>query len=116
MVIEADFVIIGAGAAGLLLADALCRQALKSKIIVLEAETQPAYHASGRSAAIFVPSYGHGLLRDLTASSRPFFEDANAEYFPFPLFNSRGILRLVLSGGEAQYREIIDGIDRKSVV
>lgn len=107
---DVDFTIIGAGAAGLLLADRLSQSAPDAKIIILEAESQAGYHASGRSAAIFVPSYGHGFLRELTVMSRPYFESADPEFFPSPLFNKRGILRLVLQGGEEQYFDIIKGM------
>ena len=52
---SADFLIIGAGAAGLSFARELCEVA---SVIVLEREDTPGYHATGRSAAIFVDSYG----------------------------------------------------------
>lgn len=102
-----DIVIVGAGAAGATLAAELAGEA---GIIVVEAEHQAGYHASGRSAAVFVPSYGHGLLRRLTAISREFYDDPDSAYFPSPLFSKRGMLRVVLKGGQAQHDAVTSGM------
>ncbi|AVO38161.1 NAD(P)/FAD-dependent oxidoreductase [Pukyongiella litopenaei] len=92
----ADVLIIGGGAAGLTLAAELAGSA---RVVVLEAERNLGVHASGRSAAVFVPSYGHGRLRDVSALSLPMLKDPEPEWFPEPLLTPRGILRLVLPGG-----------------
>lgn len=102
-----EIAIVGAGAAGATLAGEL---AGKAALVVIEAEPQVAYHASGRSAAVFVPSYGHGLLRRLTAASRSFYDRPDPEFFPAPLLRKRGLLRLVLRGGGAQHEATIAGI------
>ena len=68
---SADFLIIGAGAAGLSLARELCEVA---SVIVLEREDTPGYHATSRSAAIFVDSYGDEVIQRLTAASRPLLD------------------------------------------
>lgn len=103
----ADFLIIGGGAAGLSLAASLGQHA---SVILLEAEKQPGYHASGRSAAVFVPSYGHGALRDLTRISRAAFDEPDPAFFPQALLHQRGLLRLILAGGEAQHEQITSGV------
>jgi D-arginine dehydrogenase len=69
--LSADFLIIGAGAAGLSLANELCEVA---RVVVLEKEDTPGYHATGRSAAIFVDGYGDEVIRRLSAASRPLLE------------------------------------------
>lgn len=98
-----DVVILGAGAAGTTLAAELAGEV---GVILVEAEHQAGYHASGRSAAVFVPSYGHGLLRRLSAASREFFDEPDPQYFPAPLLAERGLLRVVLAGGHARHEAI----------
>jgi D-arginine dehydrogenase len=99
----ADIVIVGAGAAGATLAAELAGE---TQVIVVEAEKQAGYHASGRSAAVFVPSYGHGLLRRLTTHSRVFYDQSDPEFFPAPLLSQRGLLRVVLEGGAVQHQAV----------
>ena len=65
-----DFIIIGAGIAGLSAAAAL---APLGRPLVLEAEAAPAYHASGRSAALFEPRYGLPPVVELSLASEAAF-------------------------------------------
>ena len=69
----ADIAIIGAGIAGLSLA---ARLAGTARVIVVEREEQPGYHASGRSAAMFAPTFGAPAWRALARASRPALEAA----------------------------------------
>ena len=69
----ADVVVIGAGIAGLSAAAALGRDA---SVVVVEMERTPAHHATGRSAALFLPTYGPPAVRRLAAASTEFFETA----------------------------------------
>ena len=64
-----DIAIIGAGMAGASLAAALSGAA---RVLILEAESQPGYHATGRSAAFWSESYGGPLIQPLTSASGPF--------------------------------------------
>jgi len=110
-----DVAIIGAGAAGLTLAADLADQV---RVVVLEREEQAGYHASGRSAAVFVPSYGKGLIRNLTSKSGTFYDAPDPEFFPGTLLKERGLLRLVLSGGCDEHAGMISGqpgIERISI-
>jgi len=104
---SADFLIVGGGAAGLTLAAELAGH---SSVIVLDAEAQPGYHASGRSAAVFVPSYGTAPVRALTEMSRAFFEAPDPQFYHSPLLSPRGLLRVALPGGEVEHDEIISGL------
>ncbi|MGB7409206.1 MAG: FAD-dependent oxidoreductase [Pontixanthobacter sp.] len=65
----ADYAIIGAGMAGASIAAELARHA---SIVVLEAEDQPGYHATGRSAAFWEETYGGPHITPLTIASGPF--------------------------------------------
>ena len=62
-----DVMIVGAGIAGASVAYEL---AATCEAILLEAEDQPGYHATGRSAAFFSETYGNATIRALTAASR----------------------------------------------
>jgi D-arginine dehydrogenase len=61
-----DVLIVGAGIAG---ASAAYEIAPFAEVILLERESQPGYHATGRSAAVFAPAYGNRVIRALTAAS-----------------------------------------------
>lgn len=64
-----DIIVIGGGIAGV---SAAAELAADARVIVLEMEAQPGYHASGRSAAYYAASYGKQVVRDITASCERF--------------------------------------------
>lgn len=82
-----DFLIVGAGIAGASVAWELARN---HSVTLLEAEAQPGFHATGRSAAFFSEIYGNALIRSLTAASRSFFESPPADFSDSPLLEPRG--------------------------
>ncbi|MES3048427.1 MULTISPECIES: NAD(P)/FAD-dependent oxidoreductase [Sphingomonas] len=63
-----DVAIVGAGMAGTSLAAAIGSQA---RVLVLEAEDTPGYHATGRSAAFWSETYGGPGIQPLTTASGP---------------------------------------------
>jgi glycine/D-amino acid oxidase-like deaminating enzyme len=67
---EADFVIIGGGIAGI---SAAARLSSLGSVVVLEAEQTLAHHASGRSAALFEPRYGAPAVVGLSMASEAYF-------------------------------------------
>lgn len=64
-----DIAIVGAGMAGASLAAELA--AGGGRIVLLEAEAAPGYHATGRSAAFWTESYGGPAIQPLTTASGP---------------------------------------------
>ena len=68
-----DILIIGGGIAGLSAAATLAPQA---SVTVLEAEDVLGYHASGRSAAMFLADYGNDVVRALNHASITHHETA----------------------------------------
>ena len=73
IVTDFDIAIIGAGIAGASTAWALLEAAPQLKIVLLEMEERPGYHTTGRSAAVWVESYGGPAIVPLTKASRQFF-------------------------------------------
>ena len=68
---KADFIVMGAGIAG---SSAACRLSQHGKVIILEKESSPGYHTTGRSAAFFTENYGNSKIRAITRASRSFLE------------------------------------------
>ena len=84
---EFDVLVIGAGIAGASVAYFLAPHA---RVGLLERESQPGYHTTGRSAAMFMESYGPPQVRALTRASRSFLATpVNGES---PLLTPRGAL------------------------
>ena len=96
---SADFLVIGGGIAGASVAHWL---APHGRVTVLEREDQPGYHSTGRSAALFMESYGSPQVRALTAASRAFFEHPPAGFAEHPVLSPRGALIVAGPGQEAE--------------
>ncbi|MGJ7496461.1 NAD(P)/FAD-dependent oxidoreductase [Variovorax sp. RT4R15] len=95
---EFDVIILGAGIAG---ASAAFRLAGHRSVLLLERESQPGYHSTGRSAAMFMESYGPPAVRALTRASRAFYEQPPVGFASEPLLTPRGVLYLATHGQEA---------------
>ncbi len=84
-----DFIVIGAGIAGLSAAAELAEHA---KVLVLEREQHPGYHATGRSAAYFAPAYGNETVRALSAACEGFFTTPPNTFTNVPLMRPRQVI------------------------
>ena len=84
-----DFLIIGAGIAG---ASAAYELSARGQVILLERESQPGYHTTGRSASMFLETYGNETIRALTTGSRRFFLDPPDGFAAHRLLTPRGSL------------------------
>lgn len=84
-----DFVVVGAGIAG---ASVAWQLSGRSSVLVLERESQPGYHSTGRSAALFLEHYGPDQVQALTRASRAFYEAPPADFLPQPVLSPRGAL------------------------
>jgi D-arginine dehydrogenase len=87
--VVADVVIVGGGIAGASLG---YRLAPHRRVVILEAEDQPGYHSTGRSAALFTTTYGHAVIRMLTIAGRAFFLSPPEGFTEVPLMQARRVL------------------------
>lgn len=94
----ADFLIIGGGMAGASLGHGL---APHGRVVLLERESQPGYHATGRSAALFLENYGTPQVRALTRASRAFLQSPPPGFSQHPVLSPRGVLMVATPGQEA---------------
>ncbi len=92
-----DVVVIGAGMAGMSVAALL---ADRLKVAVVETESQPGYHATGRSAATFIGSYGNPVVRKFTLASESDLRKPDPEFWPNPLMKDRGLIWIAMPGQE----------------
>ncbi len=96
--VDADFLIVGAGIAGASIAHWL---APHGRTVLLEREEQPGYHSTGRSAALYLESYGTPQVRSLTLASRAFFDAPPPGFAEHPLLTPRGALTIARPDEEA---------------
>jgi D-arginine dehydrogenase len=98
-----DILILGGGMAG---ASAGALLAPERKVAILERESQPGYHSTGRSAALFFESYGNAPVRALTRASRAFLLDPPAG-FERKLVQPRGALFIGRPDQQEQLEELM---------
>jgi D-arginine dehydrogenase len=96
-----DVVIIGGGIAGAGAGYELARAG--KTVVLLERESQPGYHTTGRSAALFAETYGNAPIRALTVASRDFLMHPPAGFSAVPILTPRGALHI---GSTAQAAEL----------
>ena len=89
MALHSDFLIVGAGIAAASVGYWL---APHGRVTLLERESQPGYHSTGRSAALFLASYGTEQVRALTRASRAFLDAPPAGFADSAILSPRGAL------------------------
>ncbi|HEX7891112.1 MAG TPA: FAD-binding oxidoreductase [Ramlibacter sp.] len=94
-----DYLVVGGGIAGASVGYFL---APHGRVVVLERESQPGYHSTGRSAALFLESYGTPQVRALTGASRAFLEQPPAGFAEHPVLAARGCLLVAQPGQERE--------------
>jgi D-arginine dehydrogenase len=87
--LTADVLIVGAGIAG---ASAAYELAAHGRVALIERESMPGYHSSGRSAALFTEAYGNRVVRALTVASRPFYDSPPQGFTDHPMLSPRGAM------------------------
>ena len=105
---ECDYLIVGAGIAGT--SAAYHMSAEGKRCIILEREEQPGFHSTGRSAAVFLETYGPLVMRIMSMVSGPFLRSPPAGFSEVPLLHPRGLVLVArrdqLATLEAAYAEL----------
>ena len=101
-----DFVVVGAGMAGCSTAWQLVQSGgdAPPSVLVLERESQPGYHTTGRSAALFEEHYGPAQVQALTRASRAFYDAPPEGFADAPILTPRGVLYV----GTAEHKPLVD--------
>jgi len=98
-----DILVVGGGMAGFSIAAGLARSA---RVLLIEQEDQPAYHASGRSVAFWEESYGGPGVQPLTSASGPLLARPDPAFSEEPFLGPRGALHI----GHAADRPLADAM------
>ena len=106
-IVDADAIVVGAGIAGASVAYFLAPQA---RVLVLEREPHPGMHSTGRSAAMFMESYGSPQVRALTRASRAFLEHPPAGFAAQPILRPRGALYIGRAEQAAEVEALFEAI------
>ncbi len=86
-----DVAIIGAGIAGASIASEI---AAHRSVLLLEAEGQPGYHSTGRSAAFWTESYGGPQVQPLTTASRELLAHPPSDFSSRSFLKPRGAINI----------------------
>ncbi|MBX9947271.1 MAG: FAD-binding oxidoreductase, partial [Reyranella sp.] len=113
-----DFAIIGAGIAGVSAAYHLAPQrASGAGVVILEREHVPAYHTTGRSAALHSETYGSAEIRAITVASGRFYRKPPQGFADHPLLTPRGALiagradqEAALKAAAADYARLVPSV------
>jgi D-arginine dehydrogenase len=100
-----DFVIIGAGISG---ASAAYHLAQSGSVILIEAESAPGYHSTGRSAALYTRNFGGPVVRRINSASHSFFMTPPDGFSERPLLTPRGALAVAAPGEEDKLDPILN--------
>jgi D-arginine dehydrogenase len=101
-----DIVIVGGGIAGASLG---AEVADRRRTLIVEGEGQCGYHATGRSAAFWLESYGGPKVAMLSKASRAFLDRPPAEFAESGFLHARGAVHL----SDGEWPDVPDGVAAK---
>ena len=103
-----DIAVIGAGMAGV---SAAAELSAVARVVLIEGESQPGYHATGRSAAILAQTYGNEVVRALTRASDRFLATPPEGFADHPLLSPRGLILMARTDQVDALRALYDGLE-----
>ena len=106
--LDCDIIIVGGGIAGASLGAEI---AAKRRTLIVEAEDQCGYHATGRSAAFYLESYGGADVAKLTAASGAFLDNPPRDFSDSGFLFRRGGLDISDRG----WPQVPDGVPARRV-
>jgi len=107
-----DTLVIGAGIAGASLA---YRLPTGSRTLILEQESQPGYHSTGRSAAILITTYGTPTIRALTVASQDFYKQPPDGFSDDAILDPRGVLYIATAEQQALLQQAYEDFRRQGL-
>lgn len=108
-----EIAIFGAGMAGAAAGYALARSRGSAEgLLLLERESQPGYHSTGRSAALYEPALGNATVRAFNTASAKFLLLPPAGFAPAALLTRRGELTVADDEQKAELERMLslDGL------
>jgi D-arginine dehydrogenase len=105
-----DFMVVGGGIAGASAAAALSRH---GRVALLEKESQPGFHSTGRSAAVLSCAYGPRSWQILTAASASFYAEPPEGFTDAALAKPLGALYLAAAHEEGGLKVKADDLARR---
>jgi D-arginine dehydrogenase len=108
-----DIAIIGAGIAG---AGVAAELAGTASVVLIEMESQPGYHTTGRSNAFWQATYGGPGVEPLTSASRGFLERPPPEFSETGFLSPRGAINLARTRDAHRLDDFADAFAGSGVV
>ncbi len=100
-----DYIIIGAGISG---ASAAYELANAGSTLLLEAESTPGYHSTGRSAALYTANYGGDTVCRLHTCAHEFLHSPPGEFCQSQLLHERGAISVATKSHAHLVSELIE--------
>ncbi|PPK69170.1 FAD-binding oxidoreductase [Actinokineospora auranticolor] len=110
---DCDVVVVGGGIAGVSVAAELAGE---RSVLLVEGESELARHTTGRSAAVYLPSFGGPVVHNLTLASRPLFGDVLRARSLLWLDTGGGGLDEVVATGEAVEITVAEALELSPVL
>jgi D-arginine dehydrogenase len=102
---ESEILVIGGGIAGISVGAALAERG--RKVTVLERESQPGYHSTGRSAALYTENYGNPTIRALTRVTGRFLRSPPEGFIEAPILAPRGVILVARPDQSETYAKVL---------